>query len=142
MRIDEQARAWLATAAWVALVLLLSSDSFSHAQTGSLFARLMAFVAPDLDREQLRWVHALVRKSAHVVEYAILGFLALRALLVSVPVGRSVFWALLLAVTVAFVDVGFQATSAVRTGHPKDVLIDSLGAVLGIAGGLWHRRRP
>ncbi len=102
----------------------------------------MAFLMPDLDPAHLRLLHGLVRKSAHVVEYAVLGYLALRALLPSVPLRRSVFWALLLSVTVALVDEGFQATSPARTGHPKDVLLDGLGASVGIAAGLWRARRP
>ena len=46
-----------------------------------------------------------------VASLCYLGYLALRALLPSVPLPRSVFWALLLSVTVALVDEGFQATS-------------------------------
>lgn len=143
MRVSEQTRAWLATAAWIALVLWLSSDQFSYTQTGGLFTRLMAVLLPDLDRAHLMLLHGLLRKTAHLVEYGVLGLLAVRALLPTVPLRRSALWALLLAVTVALVDEGYQATSAVRTGHPKDVLIDTCGACMGVAIGLWRSKiRP
>jgi VanZ family protein len=143
VRVVEQAQAWLATAAWIALVLWLSSDQFSYTQTGGLFSQLMAILMPDLDQAELKLLHGFLRKTAHLVEYGVLGLLAVRALLPTVPLRRSALWALLLAVTVALVDEGYQATSAVRTGHPKDVLIDTCGACLGIAGGLWRSKvRP
>jgi len=67
----------------------------------------------------------VVRKCAHVTEYAILGFLLVRA------TGRELP-ALLLGVVYAASDEFHQHFVHGRHGSPVDVLIDSVGLLIGI----------
>ena len=67
----------------------------------------------------------VLRKCAHVTEYAILGFLLLRA------IGREVP-ALLLGVLYAASDELHQHFVHGRHASPIDVLIDSVGLLIGI----------
>jgi VanZ family protein len=72
----------------------------------------------------------LLRKLAHVAEYAVLGALLLRAL------GR---WQVALALGVAYAatDEVHQHFVTGRRGAPVDVLIDAVGVLLGIVA--WRR---
>ncbi|NNL84516.1 MAG: VanZ family protein [Myxococcales bacterium] len=126
-------RAWVAAGAWMLLILWLSSDQFSANTTGSLLQRLLAFLGAELTRGALHAVHFAVRKAAHLAEYAVLGALTLRALASSVPNRRAPLWAWLLALCVALVDEGYQSTSPVRTGSLRDVGVDGVGALIGVA---------
>jgi VanZ family protein len=67
----------------------------------------------------------VLRKCAHVTEYAILGFLLLRA------TGRELP-ALVLGVLYAASDEFHQHFVHGRHGSPVDVLIDSVGLLIGI----------
>ena len=72
----------------------------------------------------------LLRKLAHVAEFAVLGALLVRAL------GRPGA-AFALGVAYAVSDEVHQHFVAGRRGAPLDVLIDSVGVALGIAA--WRR---
>ncbi len=135
-------RAWLAVAACVSLILWLSSDSFSASATSGLLGRLLDLLIPDLDARTLASLHFLVRKSAHVAEYALLGVLAFRALWLSLgtrllPAGAL---ALGLVLAVAAVDESRQARSAVRTGSALDVALDGSGGLAAVGLAVAHRR--
>ncbi len=103
-----------------------------------------------------------VRKLAHVAEYAVLGALAARAFLRSVaPAAQAtlrppavasprgpgaalpavVVIALPLCGAVAILDELHQSTLASRTGSPRDVAFDLVGAALGLVVGwrVWRR---
>jgi VanZ family protein len=68
----------------------------------------------------------VLRKFAHVTEYAILGFLLVRALGRQVP-------ALLVGIAYAATDEVHQHFVAGRHGSPVDVLIDTVGILIGVA---------
>jgi len=67
----------------------------------------------------------VLRKLAHATEYAILGFLLLRA------TGNE-RWALVLGVAYAVSDEVHQHFVSGRHGAPVDVLIDSVGVSVGV----------
>jgi VanZ family protein len=127
----QKARAWLPVAAWMGVVLLFSTGGFS-ADTSSRFIgpllRALGF-PPDL----IPVLHFWIRKSAHFVEYAGLGFLAFRAARLSWAARGAAAVALGLALGLAAVDEGHQATLASRTGSARDVAIDLAGAAFGVA---------
>ena len=66
----------------------------------------------------------VLRKCAHVTEYAILGFLLVRA------IGREVP-ALMVGIAYAASDELHQHFVAGRHGSPVDVLIDTVGLLIG-----------
>ena len=109
---------WLPVVAWSAVILLASDDAFSASNSGAWFRTVFGREVPYV-------LHVAVRKVAHLVEYGILGALALRA-------AQSWRPALAIAILVAAIDETRQSFFVTRTGSPGDVLIDVAGAALGI----------
>jgi VanZ family protein len=97
--------AWLPVVLWAAVIFALSS--IPHLGTG------------------LGTWDTVLRKGAHVTEYAILGLLLLRA------TGREVP-AFLLGVAYAITDEFHQHFVSGRHSSPIDVAIDSTGVLIGI----------
>jgi VanZ family protein len=119
-------------------VWTLSSDAFASPSTSRVLEPLVRWLWPNVPAELLLRLHHLVRKAAHLTEYAVLGVLALRALRVGSlrPVLHSAALALAFAVAVAAADEARQSRSRARTGAVSDVALDATGAALGIGGTL------
>ena len=103
---------WLPVLAWAALVFALSS-------------------VPSLSTGLGTW-DLLLRKAAHVAEFAVLGALLARAVgspVVAVAVGSAY----------AATDELHQHFVAGRNGDPVDVGIDAIGVIVGVA--LYRRWR-
>jgi VanZ family protein len=124
---------WIPPAVWTAIILLASSDFFSASHTGSfLEAVVTSVLGHSLSPETFATMHFVVRKSAHLTEYGILGALLFRAIR-SGRAGWDWRWAataVLLAASVAAVDEWHQTFIPSRTGTPRDVLIDATGAAV------------
>jgi len=103
-------RSWLPVLAWAGLIFALSS-------------------VPDLGTGLGGW-DLLLRKLAHVGEYAVLGALLLRALHRPLP-------AFALGVAYAASDELHQHFVPGRRGSPVDVLIDAVGVAIGVLA--WRR---
>jgi VanZ family protein len=84
---------------------------------------------PDLGTGLGTW-DLLLRKLAHAAEYAVLGFLLLRAT-------RQPRLALGLGVLYAITDEVHQHFVEGRVGSPLDVLVDAVGVAIGIA--IWQQ---
>ena len=97
---------WAPVVLWAALIFVFSS-------------------IPDLGTGLGTW-DTVLRKLAHTAEYAILGGLIFRAV-------RSAPAAVLLASAYAVTDEVHQAFVTGRHGSPLDWLVDTAGAVLGVA---------
>ena len=96
---------WLPVVVWAAVIFTLSS-------------------IPHLGTDLGVW-DTILRKGAHMLEYAILGALLLRAIRRETP-------ALLAGIAYAITDEIHQHFVAGRHSSPVDVAIDSAGALLGI----------
>ncbi len=105
---------WLPVAAWAALIFALSS-------------------LHSLDSGLGVW-DDVVRKLAHLTEYAVLGALLERALPRPLP-------AFVLGVAYAASDELHQHFVPGRTGEPLDVAIDAVGVLVGIVAYRRLRRR-
>jgi len=103
---------WLPVVAWAAVIFAFSS-------------------VPSLSTHLGTW-DLLLRKVAHMTEYAVLALLLLRAT-------GSYAWAFAGAVAYACTDEFHQAFVRGRHGSPVDVAIDALGALIGLT--LWRRAR-
>lgn len=119
---------------WMAVISGLSTDAFSAAQTARLLMPLLRLLFPGASPASLDLLHAVVRKGAHVTEFAILALLWYRAL-----GWRSSGWqtkaalaALVLAAGFGALDEAHQMFVPSRTASIVDVGWDSLGAVLGL----------
>ena len=124
-------RAWAGVALWIGMIFFFSGGSFSAEVTRSGIGPLARLLG--LDYETLVMIHFFIRKAAHVLEYAALGYLALRAAALSLGRLSGVAFALLLGLLVAGADEIYQAKVTGRTGTPRDVALDFAGAGLGVA---------
>jgi VanZ family protein len=97
--------AWAPVAAWAAVIFALSA-------------------VPHLGTSLGTW-DTILRKAAHVSEYAILGLLLVRAV-------RRHSTAFLIGVTYAITDELHQHFVSGRHASPVDVAIDSTGVLIGI----------
>ena len=139
--------AWAPVVGWVALIAWLSGDGFSDEQTAVWLAGAPFVSSLGLSPAHIDTANLILRKTAHFVEYAILAMLAYRALGTSATPrsrGARLLGAVLIAVGCATLDELHQSVTLTRTGRPRDVLIDGLGAFAGALAGGWYlfRRRP
>lgn len=106
---------WLPVFLWAALIFYLSS-------------------MPDLRSDFPDDLDFVLRKIAHVLEYAVLAVLLARAW----PQRKYLFWeAFAVAVFYAASDEFHQLFVIGRDGSLRDVLIDSIGAFLGLQIYNW-----
>lgn len=112
-------------------------------QTSLIIGPLLELLFPSASPETRLLLHSLIRKAAHVVEYAILGFLAVRALRPSSGVVNNYWFALavLVVAVVASIDEFNQSFLASRTSSSWDVLLDITGGVFAIAVCYFVLRR-
>ncbi|PIU03764.1 VanZ family protein [Candidatus Shapirobacteria bacterium CG08_land_8_20_14_0_20_39_18] len=96
---------WLPVIIWVSVIFFLSSNPVASASA-------------------IDWQDFLVKKTAHVIEYAILFILLYRAT-------KNVLISLLFVVIYAATDEYHQTFVFGRTGKLRDVLIDAGGGVIG-----------
>jgi VanZ family protein len=112
-----------------------SSDSFSFQHSSRFLGPLLRTLFPSLSDASVHHTIFVVRKSAHVGEYAVLYWLVWRALRPTTATGWS--WgraALALAVVLlyAVTDEWHQAFVPSRDGTLRDVLFDTGGGVLAL----------
>lgn len=72
----------------------------------------------------------ILRKIAHILEFAILTFLLFRAIAVDKPLVRSIIYSSIIALFYAFSDEFHQFFTRGRQGSLKDVAIDSIGILI------------
>lgn len=113
-------------------------------ETSRIIGPLLQFFFPEMPVETRQIIHGFVRKLAHFTEYAILAFLAMRALSMSAT-GFLQRWRYVLAFVfvalVASIDEFNQSFEASRTGAVGDVLLDISGGASMIVF-LWLIKRP
>ncbi len=135
--------AWVCVAVWMAIIFLFSTDAFSGSQTSRFIGPILKWFASGITDESIASVQLVIRKTAHMVEYAILSMLICRALakrLVNRLPLRALGQAVLLSVAYAAFDECHQSWTAERFGSPIDVGIDSVGAFIGVALFAWFSR--
>lgn len=129
---------WLPAVAWMAAIFLVSGDENSADHSSRIIGPVVRWVLPHLPQEQVDEVVFVVRKGAHVTEYAILAGLfwfALRGPRTRGP--RPWSWkhagiAFLLVVLYAASDEWHQTMVPNRYGVPTDVMIDTFGGMGGL----------
>lgn len=102
-----------------------STERFGAEATGSLILPWLRALLTWANPAQLEALHALLRKTGHVLEYGILAWLWFRAL---APAPGRVLAAFAISVAYAGLDELHQAWTGVRTGSVGDVLLDGGGA--------------
>ena len=141
---DRVVRALWPVVVWMVVVFCLSTELGSSANTGAIIGPLLRWFNPSISAETIEHVHFLVRKCAHITEYAILALLVLRALRIlrDVPSGR---WSWRLAAAALAISAMYAATDEVHqlfvpTRGPSvhDVIIDAIGATIGLMLAFWR----
>jgi VanZ family protein len=123
----------------MALMFALSSELGSAANTSRYLEPLLRGLVPQLTPEMFALIHTIVRKTAHLAEYAILAILVRRALRAErgtrarAPALRPELFAWSWAVAFAMTDEFHQSFVESRGPSAGDVLIDAAGAVLGLS---------
>jgi VanZ family protein len=128
---------WLPVLIWLGIMFVGSTDLLSAEQTSRFLVPFLRWLRPDISSEALAQIHFVVRKLAHISEYAILSMLLWRALHVgsSLRINTSfLFVAVWLACGIfAAGDEFHQSFVPSRTAASSDVLIDICGATIGLA---------
>jgi len=117
---------------WIAFISVASTTEFSAANTSQIVRPLLLWLFPNISEGRIAAIHFLTRKAGHFSEYAVLAFLARRALITSSRRFLQQYWfqlGLVLVVIYALLDEYHQSFVASRTASIYDSAID-------VAGGL------
>jgi VanZ family protein len=132
---------WLPVVVWATFISWFSTDAFSARSTNSYIDPVLRFFFGELTPAGFRLAHTIIRKSAHLTEYAILGVLVCRALATSgEPVPKmTLLRTLVYCALYAMLDEAHQTFVPSRTGSSIDVLVDVTGATIGTLLLIWRR---
>jgi VanZ family protein len=128
---------WLPVLVWMAVVYSASADTKS-VQHSRIIAPILRWLFPHISEDTVNFIVLVVRKGAHLTEYAILGLLLWRALRKPIRDDarswswRTAGWAVLVAALYASSDELHQLFVPTREASVRDVLIDTTGAALGL----------
>ena len=110
---------------WTVLIAYLGSSQWSGEQTASWIEPILRSLLPFASPPLVELIHAIIRKGAHVVEYAVLATLWRRA-------AGSSWLALALSVITASLDEFHQSFEPGRGASLYDVLLDSMAAAAAL----------
>lgn len=114
LKISKLLKYWFPVVFWAGLIF-----TFSSFPTGTA--------------SQIVWSDFILKKTAHVVEYAIFTTLLYRAFLAyNMDKNRAVITAVLIAMIYGLSDEYHQTFVAGRTGKIRDVGFDTIGACLAV----------
>ena len=130
---------WLPLLVWVCVIFFGSTDVLSAEHTSRFMVPFLLWLKPEMSPEKILFIVIVMRKSAHVSEYAILALLLWRAVR-SNPTLRTTRPMLLGAALVACAvfaasDEFHQSFVKSRTPSVRDVMLDVAGAVFGLLIG-------
>ena len=142
---------WLPPLLWMVVIFVFSTDIFAAQHTTKILWPVVNNVAPHMPYPQYRRLHRLTRKTAHLLEYATLAGLLLRAFRAG-TVGtwhwRWVTLSFMLVALSAGLDEYHQTYTRYRTGAVSDSMLDMAGGLLALVllWLLWRqpaaRERP
>lgn len=130
---------------WMVVIFTASTDLMSAEHTSRFIGPFLRWLVPEISAGAMAAAEFLVRKLAHLTEYAILGALLSRAFHGYLSMRPSKFLAtvaFLAAAIFAATDEFHQSFVASRTASVHDVLIDTCGALLGLAAYWMLLPRP
>lgn len=144
MELNRRLKYWLPVVLWMAFIFWMSTSEFTAQNTSLIIEPIVRFLIPGISQQALDVIHEIVRKSAHVTEYFILGVFLFRAFRADSRQQRIGRWAILSIIVVALYassDEIHQIFVPGRTPSPIDVCIDTVGgSVAQWASALWLRR--
>jgi len=138
-------RYWLPVIAMLGLMYYFSTDVFSAENTRSIIEKIFLRFFPHATHHTLASLNYTVRKSAHFIEYAVLGAFLFRAFRADALVRWRLKWAaysLLTAGGWALLDELHQTLTRTRGGSVWDSLLDSSGAFFMLLAIFVFYRTP
>ena len=131
---------WVVTIAWAGTIAELSTKSYAASDTGWLLQQLLLSLHIHLTARTFETVHFLIRKLAHLTEYAILSLFLYHSFEPRHPEGwhtRTAFAAVIIAGLYSLTDEYHQGFVPGRTASLVDCGIDTAGASLSDGASLW-----
>jgi VanZ family protein len=122
---------WWPALAWGILISTFSTGAFTSEHTSRIIIPLLRWLFPHAPMDTLEFIHHLIRKCMHFMEYFIFSLLVLRG----IRAGKKenhIAWALLAVLVVAAyasLDEFHQSFVPGRTPAVWDVVIDTTGGV-------------
>jgi VanZ family protein len=129
-------RYWLPVALMFGAMYYFSTDVFSAENTRSVIDKIFLWFFPHASHHTMSTLNYVVRKSAHFIEYAILGALLFRAFRADSPLRWRFRWAVyafLCTASWALLDELHQTLTRTRGGSIWDSLLDSSGGLFALA---------
>ncbi len=117
---------------WIGFISFASTGEFSAVNSSRFVGLLLRWLFPEISEGQLAGIHFLTRKVSHLVEYAILAFLARRAFFTSSHAGIQRRWfqlGLLLVVLCSLLDEFQQSFAPSRSASIVDSVVDVIGGL-------------
>ena len=131
----EILKAWIAAILWLIVIAIESSAYLSAHNTSRILYPLVHFLF-GVDRAHFEPWHFYIRKSGHVIGYALLSFFLFRAWRETLPSPQHLQWtfrwasiAVIGTALVASLDEWHQSFLPSRTGRWQDVVLDSSAAI-------------
>jgi VanZ family protein len=138
---------WWPALLWAVLISCFSTSVFTSDNTSRVIIPVLHWLFPHATPQTLDYLHHIIRKCAHFVEYFILSLLILRG----IRAGRRethLAWAaiaILLVAGYAAIDEFHQSFVPGRTAKVSDVLLDTSGGITAQAVAalfaLWYHVR-
>jgi VanZ family protein len=139
---------WVVTVAWAAQIFRFSTQIFGSTLTTWLLSNILHLLHLTVSLPTFVLLHHLMRKCAHLTEYAIFSMLLYHSLTESPRVEwqrRMAFWAIGIAAVYSLTDEFHQLFVPGRGPSLVDSGIDTVGACLGIliiyAASRWARNK-
>lgn len=129
---------WLPLLLWMLLIFIGSADSASVSRSSRIIEPILHWLIPSLPDDAVGTCVLLVRKCAHITEYAFFAILVWRALRKHTSADRRPWtwrepkWTLLIVFAYACLDEIHQVFVPGRGPSVYDVLLDTLGGALGL----------
>jgi VanZ family protein len=128
-------KAWVAAILWLIVIAIESTAWLSSHNTSRILYPLLHFLF-GLDWQHFETWHFFIRKSGHVIGYAILCILLFRAWRATLPAMNDAKWtlrwatiAVLGTAIVASLDEWHQSFIPSRTGKWQDVVLDTCAGI-------------
>jgi VanZ family protein len=131
----EVLKAWIAAILWLIVITIESTPYLSSHETSRILYPILHFFL-GISYEHFEPWHHLLRKSGHVVGYALLSFFLFRAWRETLPSATHRKWtirwaniAVLGTLIVASLDEWHQSYLISRTGRWQDVVLDTSAGI-------------
>jgi len=128
-------KTWIAAGLWLIVIAMESSSMGSSQNTRRILYPIFDYLF-GMDYPHFEHWHFFIRKGGHVFGYGLLSILFFRAWRATLPVVSGAKWmlrwaniAVLGTALVASLDEWHQSYNPLRTGTPKDVLLDTCAGI-------------